>query len=222
MPFKTPLNSDILNIVCEYSGIDPTFYYYKQVKKSKEGFRDVKLHYKCMKCNKCIRNLKTATYGFFLNIYEYYDADITEYYFCKDGISKFYHSKFRTIRSDDIRVTTRNEELRVRLDRTKGELNETRPYHFILKMRNVWDDGKILGKLIIKTMNSLNNIFDRFNKERRRLERCGINVELEMIGKNDYMGNIKKSILDNNKNVDLGYYCSMCSKDTMFGSFINF
>lgn len=222
MPFKTQLNSDILSLMCEYAGIDPTFYYYKQVKKSKEGFRDLKLHYRCMKCNKCIRNLKSASYGFIINIYNYYYVDMTDYYTNNDGISKFYHSKFRTIRENDYRVTARNEELRDKLDNTYGELDETRPYHYILRMRNVWEDGQILGKIILRTIYSLKNIFDRFYKEKRRLERCGIKVDVNMIEKDTYLGNIKRSILDNNDNVDLGYYCSVCAKDTMFGSFIKF
>ena len=221
MPFKTILNEDILKLVCDYAGINPRFTYYKQMKKSITGYRDLKLVYSCSKCNKNIRNLDTAIYGFMLDNYKYYNVDMTDYYL-SDGISSYYHAKYRSVRlyrSD--KEIDRNEKLREKLDSLNGELDETRPFHYILKMRNIWYDGKILGKLIIKTIHNIENIYDRFNRERRRLERLGLNVEVDMIKKENYVKTIKNSLLENNK-IDLGYYCSNCSRSVSFRSFLKY
>lgn len=220
MPFKTNLNKDVLNLICNFAGINSSFYYYKQEKRSKEGFKNLKLEYKCNKCNKTIRNLKTAKYGFILEYYDYYNVNMTDYY-VNDGISKFYHSKYQSFR--DGMTNTRNENLRLLLDKKNGELDETRPYHYILRMKNTWDDGKILGKIILKTINHLDSIYHKFNREKRRLERCGIDIKVEIENKNSCINKIKKSLLDLNKEeLLLGYYCSGCTKTTNFSNFIKY
>ena len=208
MVFKTILNRDILNIIFEFADITPKYDYYKREKLSLTGYKNLKMEYNCTACEKRIRNPKLhATYGFIINFYKYYSVDITNHCYSDSEISRFYHMK----------KTKPDNELYEVLRNVQGDVTEG-VYNFIISMGNVVDD-KILGKLIIDTIAYISNVINKFNKDRRRLHKCGIEIDVKMDSKEKILNKIKRSILDLN-DIKIGYYCKSCSNNKKYYKFI--
>lgn len=208
MPYKTILNEDILNIIFDFAGLDCEYKYYKRKKEASMGFRDLKINYKCNKCNKNIRKLNKSSFGFIINYYDYYATDNTKSYYRPRNVCSFYHSKYKI-----------NEELVKILENVIGDVIENR-YEYIIKMQSELNN-KIIGKLIILGLNNINHIYDKFLKDLKKMKRYGILIELQMMTKNEYIKMLKEElIIKNEDNIDVGYYCTLCSKNTSYYNFI--
>lgn len=209
MVFKTKLNEDILNIIFEFTDINPKYEYYKRVKQSSIGYKKINMEYNCCLCKKKIRNIKLhGIYGFILYFYNYYDVEMTSHYYDKNGISRFYQPK----------KTNSDRELYEILRNVQGDITET-PYCFSISMRNIIDK-QILGKLIINTMSNLLSNVNKFNHSKRKLERCGIVIDVKMDSKEKILNKIKTSILNLNDGVTIGYYCKNCCNNKKYYNFI--
>lgn len=223
MVFKTTLNKDILNMVFEYANISVEYVYYKRHKESLSGFRNIKLNYNCLLCNKKLRNVGLhGHYGFIIYFYKYYDVDMTKYCFNKRGITRYYHSKHtrynNTSREYEI---VNNNNINIVYDHLRNVIGDVEEgeHHISITIRNMMDE-KVLGKLIIKTMNYITKSYMRLNKEKRNLNRCGIKVNIRSDKMDNIITNIKKSILDMN-DIKLGYYCKNCVNHSKIYKFIN-
>ena len=209
MVFKTCFSKDILNTIFEYADIIPQYDCYKRQSLSVIGYKNIKMSYNCNCCNKKIRNPKLhASYGFILQFYKYYDVKMTNCCYKPNDITRFYHPKRQP---DEILYNI--------LRNVQGDVTEG-PYNFSIQMANTVDD-KVLGKLIINTLSYLGNRINQFNKEKRRLEKCGVKIYTKMDSKNKITSKIKKSILDLNENdVKVGYYCKNCCNNKKYYKFV--
>lgn len=220
MPFKTKLNEDVLNIIFNYADIKANFNYYKQTKKSKQGFRSIKLVYKCTKCNKKIRNISDKIYGFILYHYRYYfikSLNINRF-----GTKRYYHPKNKSIINDDghqVKGFTREF-----LEILESLVADIRENNYCISIRiPVYseDDKKFLGKCILRSFNDITTHYDKFNKYKRNLQSQGIIIkEPEMISKDKFIKKVKLEMLNLNKDLKPGYYCSMCVKKTSYYDFV--
>jgi hypothetical protein len=218
MPFKTKFNEDVLNEIFDYAGLKAKYNYYKQEKKSNTGFRDIKIHYKCECCGKTMRSLSNKNYGFLLYFYNFYLVNMTDYCVPK-GLSRYYHPKKLKYNNNMDRHELLDSELDETLNNSLGDLIETN-YHYILKIRNKMN-GKILGKIVLKTLNYIETIYSGFNKYKRKMEKCGIDIKnIEIESQESILKSIKLSLINMNDNVKLGYYCSICLKKSNIYNFI--
>jgi len=207
MVFKTSLTEDTLNTIFEYADIIPQYECYKRLSLSVIGYKNIRMSYNCNSCNKRIRNPKQhGVYGFILEFYKYYNVEMTNYCYKTNNTSRFYHTK----RHQDA-------VLYKILRNVQGDVTES-PYYFSINMSNTVDD-KILGKLIINTLLYISNCINKFNKDKRRLEKCGIEIEVEMFSKEKIINTIKKSILDLN-DIQIGYHCKNCCNNKKYYKFI--
>lgn len=223
MVFKTTLNKDILNIVFEYANISVDYLYYIRQKESLCGFRNIKLNYNCGLCDKKLRNIKQqGYYGFMLYFYKYYDVDITNYCFNKTGLTRYYHSKqsrFNPISREYELVSNKNIDfIHNHLRNVCGDVQEGIG-HISITIRNMMEE-KILGMLIIKTMNYISRSYIRFNKEKRHLQKCGVKMDINIDKLDNIKNSINMSILDMNDDIKLGYYCRTCANSSKIYKFI--
>lgn len=220
MPFKTILNKDVLNIIFDYCGITAEYNYYKNVKKSMTGFRNLKLKYKCCKCKKNLRNINTSVFGFIINFYDYYIVDNKKYFNSESRLSKFRHQKRYNAITGIYGIGDIN--FQNVLNNLLGNITESL-YHYNILISN-HRDGKILGRLIIKRLKNISSGLTRLNREKNRLEKYGINMNVEYIEKDliikNLIINIKKRISVLNNNIMVGYYCKPCSKDESYYNFM--
>lgn len=208
MVFKTNFSEDILNTIFEFAGIIPKYEYYKRSKNSQIGYKNIKLAYKCLLCDKKLRNIKSnGVYGFCIEYYEYYEITLPNTSFRKEGISRFYHSKRKP---DDNKLYDIIRNL-------PGDVTEG-AYNFSITLRNTMD-GKILGKLLIDTFTYITNLFNKINRDKRKIERCGIEIEIKMDSKGKILNGIKKDLLDSN-DISVGYCCKKCSNNRKYYNFI--
>ena len=206
MPYLTPLPTDILNIVFDYANISKEYQYYKQRKKSKQGYKNIKLNYHCKMCNRKIRNYKDAIYGFPLYHYKYYESDIPLVLIGNKTLSRFYHYK------------KHNNEYYENIRNVQGNITES-PSAINITMLNI-NDGKILGNKIIKTINYIDKSYTKLKKCEKMFRGLDIDFVHKIPAQSNIYDKTISYIVNNNKDLEIGHHCISCKIDERIYKFI--
>ena len=208
MVYTTPLPTDILNLVFQFADVNKEYKYYKQKKKSQTGFKQIKLHYNCQSCNKKIRRNKDAVYGFMIDYYDYYKVKMPDVLVGKKTLSRFYHFK------------KNNQELDFydKLRNVEGHVTES-PFAISITMLNR-NQGKVLGKIIIKTFNYINKSYVKLDKCKKMFNNIEVAFKSELVPQEEVNNDIISFILDNNDNLKIGHHCKNCINNNKIAHFV--